>query len=623
MSKVFNTIQEMKHNILNHYIFALLTITLLTAVIIAAFWPVLSAQALSFDDDEYMVDNPLVHHPGWSSAGRFLSEVLHPSTVGGYYQPLNMISLMLDWRLGGRPDNLTPFHRTSLIIHVLNTLLIILLLYQLFGSFPAAALVGLLFGVHPMTVETIAWVSERKTLLAACFSLCSLVLYVNAARGKHKTLYYVGCFLTYILALMSKPTSLPLPVIFLLLDYWPLGRLSWRSVREKFPFFIAAGFCAAITIISQAATARVVAPRAFPLLQIPYTICHNVIFYLHKIFWPVNLSSHYPFPAPMSLSNPAILTGVVGTCVLLAALVISLRWTPAFLIGWLIFMVAALPTMQIFRFSDVIASDKFAYLPSVGLMLVLAWLLHRSWRTLRSRKSYVFRQSLIVIIILGLAAAESLATRHYLTFWKDSLTLYQRMIDLAPRSAIPHFALGCALRKQDRLDEAMQEFRLAVKFNPAYYPAYANLGLALAMTGHNDEAINALQTSLNLHPDDAAYFNLANAYVQAKQLDKAVPLYEQAIRLNPRYVAAYSNLAAAQTLLQQYDQALLNYQQALQLDPNHFNTRINFADTLLALGRYDLAIPQYEAALRLNPTSARAQEGLQTARLKISAKTSP
>jgi len=600
-----------------------LTITLVTAVIIAAFWPVLSAQALSFDDDEYMVDNPLVHHPGWSSAGRFLSEVFHPSTVGGYYQPLNMISLMLDWRLGGRPDNLRPFHRTSLIIHVLNTLLIILLLYQLFGSFPAAALVGMLFGVHPMTVETIAWVSERKTLLAACFSLSSLVLYVNAARGKHKTLYYTGCLLTYIFALMSKPTSLPLPVIFLLLDYWPLGRLSWRTVRGVIPFFIVAGCCAVITIISQAATARVVTPHAFPLMQIPYTICHNVIFYLHKIFWPTDLSSHYPFPSPMSLSNPAILIGVVGSFILLAALLISLRWTPAFLVGWLIFMVAALPTMQIFRFSDVIASDKFAYLPSVGLLLVLAWLLHRSWRALRSGKSYVFSQSIIVIIILGLAGAESLATRHYLTYWKNSLTLYHRMIDLAPESPIPHFALGCALRKQDQLDEAMQEFRLAAKLDPAYYPAHINLAMGLFLTGHTDEAIKEFQTALRLHHDDAAYFNLANAYIQAKQIDKAVPLYQQALQLNPRYVAAHSNLAAALTLLQQYDKALLHYQLALQLDPDHFNTRINFADTLLALGKYDLAIQQYESALRLDPKSTRAQEGLQTAREKKSAKTTP
>jgi len=219
------------------------------ACVAAAHWPALSAQALSFDDHEYMAENPLVQNPGWSSARRFLTEVLEPSTIGGYYQPLNMISLMLDYALGGRPDNLLPFHRTSLALHMANTALVIVLLYLLFGRAWVAAGVGLLFGLHPMTVETITWVGERKTLLAAFFALWSLIIYVYFTRKGNWKLYF-GCMVMYVLALMSKPTSLPLPAAMLLMDYWPLGRgnaayglLAVRAVKAADGFGKSAFFC--------------------------------------------------------------------------------------------------------------------------------------------------------------------------------------------------------------------------------------------------------------------------------------------------------------------------------------------------------------------------------------------
>jgi hypothetical protein len=201
-------------------------------VVTAAHWPALSAKAISIDDDQYLVDNLLVQNPSIESARRFLTEVLEPSTVRGYYQPLSMISLMCDYALGGRPANLRQFHRTSLALHTVNTALVIVLLYLLFGRPLIAAGVGLLFGVHPMTVEPIPWVGERKTLLAAFFALWCLILYVRFARKGSRRVYF-GCVVTYVLALMSKPTSTPLPVLMLLIDYWPLKRLNRRTLLEK------------------------------------------------------------------------------------------------------------------------------------------------------------------------------------------------------------------------------------------------------------------------------------------------------------------------------------------------------------------------------------------------------
>lgn len=349
-------------------------LVVVSAAVLVAHWPSLSAQAFMFDDEQCLTENLLVQNPGWASARRFLTEVLKPSTVRGYYQPLTMLSLMTDYALGGRPDNLYPFHRTNLTLHVMNTMLVIVLLYLLFGRAWVAAGVGLLFGLHPMTVEPIPWVGERKTLLAAFFALWCLILYVRYARRGNWRLY-IGCMVMYVAALMSKPTSTPLPVLMLLMDYWPLRRFKRQLVLEKLPFFVVGAIFAIITYVSQSNTFGVRLPGEYGPERIPLTLCHNIIFYLYKIVWPANLSSHYAFPEVLGLSNPTVLAGVIGTCILIPLLVISLRWTRAALTGWMFFFVAIFPTMQIIAFNNIIASAKFAYLPSVGLLMVLASLL--------------------------------------------------------------------------------------------------------------------------------------------------------------------------------------------------------------------------------------------------------
>jgi hypothetical protein len=231
-----------------------LTAVLIAAVclaVLATHWPALSAKATSIDDGQYLMGNPLVQNPCWDSARRFLTEVLKPSTVSGYYQPLTMISLMLDYALGGREDNLFPFHRTSLALHAANTALVIVLLYLLFGNIWAAAAVGLLFGVHPMTVEPIPWLSERKTLLSAFFAFWALIFYICFTRTTGNKKYYIAALVAYLLALMSKPTSIFLPLMMLLMDYWPLNRLRCQVIVEKIPFLFLAAVFIIMTIVSQ------------------------------------------------------------------------------------------------------------------------------------------------------------------------------------------------------------------------------------------------------------------------------------------------------------------------------------------------------------------------------------
>ncbi len=555
----------------------LAALILLVALIVAgAHWPALSAQALSFDDDQYLTTNQLVRNPGWNSARRFLGEVLEPSTVGGYYQSLAMISLMADHAMGGRTDDLRPFHRTSLALHIANTALVIVLLFLLFRDPWVAAMVGLLFGVHPMTVEPIPWVGERKTLLAAFFALGCLVLYVSYGRDGNRR-RYVGSLSLYMLALMSKPTSVPLPAALLLVDYWPLRRFGRRALLEKAPFFAIGIISALVTYVSQSRTSVTSLPMEYPPLRVPLILGHNIAFYLGKIVWPTGLTSHYPYPEPLALSNPAVLTGVIGSVVLSALLLASRRWTRALIVGWLIFFVMILPTMGIIGFSNVIASDKFAYLPSVGLLLTLAWALGHLWRAAERTARREFVRAGIIAAVIGLAALEIVGVRGYLVHWRDTDSLSVHMLNLAPRSPGLLNFRGVALYDRGRIDQAIEYYTEALRIAP--YHLNAN-------------------------------HNLANALVDIGRADEAIPHYRTVIRLMPRYADAHSNLGGALAMQGELDQAIVHFGEALAIAPDSVNAHHNMGVALNERGDVDGAAAEFAAALRLDPTFGPSRSAL-------------
>jgi tetratricopeptide (TPR) repeat protein len=641
------------------------------AALIAVHWPSLSAQALSFDDDQYLVENQYVKNPGLKSAYRFFTEVTRPSSVSGYYQPLTMISLMIDYAAGGRSDYLVPFHCTSLFLHAADTALIIILLYMLFGRAWIAAAVGLLFGVHPLTIEPIPWVSERKTLLAAFFVLLSLILYVRfTVKGQRKFLLW--SLVMYVLALLSKPTSTPLPLMLLLLDFWPLRRLKLSSIWEKLPFFITGGFFALITYISQSRTASVLTPQQYGLLRVPLVICHNIIFYLYKMVWPVNVSSFYPFPEPLNLTQPMILAGVIGTALLITVLLISLFWTRAALTGWLIFFIMILPTMQAVQFSNVIASDKFAYLPSLGLLMVLAALLG-----LICAQRRAFRTITAIVVLLA-ACTESFVTRRTLANWRDSITLWTYVTNLTPTAASPHYNLGMALMDKDdnvgarrefetalklspgltnaiyniagiyfqegKIDEAIERYNEVLKFIPGYARAYSalaymyinkgdlqrafeyyheglkynpqndllhgGLGSLLLQTGQVDEAIPELETSVKIKPNAGIYCNLGAAFYSKGETEKALDCYEKAARLNPDNAEAHYNLGNIYLKQNRLTAAIASYENAIKARPTYTKAFSNMGVAFLQMGLPDKAIKQFRRAIAIEPNNIDAHFNL-------------
>lgn len=446
-------------------------------------WPALSARAIFFDDDQYILQNQRVLHPTWSGAWAFMSEVLTPTTVGGYYQPLAMISLMMDGAMGGSAENLLPFHRTSLLLHGVNTALIVLLIWMLFGRPWIAAGVALLFAVHPMTVETMAWAGDRKTMLAAFFAIVSLIAYVRFCRSTARPSWaaYFGCLLAFICALLSKPTSTPLPLLLLVLDLWPLRRLSRRALLEKVPFFAIAALSSWVTVVSQRHTAMTVMPTEADPLKIPLTLAHNIAFYFGNMIFPLGLSSYYPFPTPFRPGNPVVLVRAIGGLLLIAGVLFSLRLTRSLFAGAMFFFLAILPTMQIIGFSNVIASDKYAYLPVVGLLISLAWGLDCLLKKRIASRTLV----LIVVVTLGV---EVFLARQYHAVWRDSETLYRHCVTHAPDVASLRTMLGGAYESRGADAEAEREYRKAYELRPDYPPGALSLGRILEGRGAISEA---------------------------------------------------------------------------------------------------------------------------------------
>ena len=578
---------------------------LVAAAVLLVHWPAMSSKAIAFDDSEYWIQNRLVQTPGWSTVAQFFREVRAPSTVQGYYQPLTMVSLMVDWAFGGRPDNLWPFHCTNLTLHTLDTVLVTLFLYLLFRNVWAAALIGLLFGVHPLTVEPVPWIAERKTTLAAFFGLWSLIAFVLYAR-KSNWLLYCGALVAFVLSLLCKPTAIAIPLLLLILDYWPLRRLSARAVVEKIPFLIVAGVSAIITYKSQAATSTIYLPKDYPPNWVPLKLCHDLIFYPCKMLWPANLSSHYPIPEPFDLSQPMLLAGVIGTAILVPLLLLSLRWTRSLLASWLFFFVALLPTIGIIGFSNVVASDKFAYFPALGLLMLLAFAMARLWKHWRSAGRIA-----VVVVVLGAGVAEGLATRRHLALWQSTEGLYRHMLSIAPRSAPMLTHLGVDLAERGRLDEAIELYRQALASDPGYYVTYHNLGVALARQGQFEEATRCFGMTIRLRPTYAiAYSNLARALARLGKADEAQRVLEAGLKVDPYQADAYFGLGVLLGEQGQLDEAAARFRDAIRVNAGFVNAYIALGRTLMAQGKFDEALRTFTDAQRVAPRNPQVEAGL-------------
>ncbi|MEK6643089.1 MAG: tetratricopeptide repeat protein [Planctomycetota bacterium] len=573
-------------------------VALVAVMTVVTHWPALSAQAVMSDDDMYVHMNPLVRNPSPAAAWQFLTEVLTPSTVGGYYQPLAMISLMVDYSLGGRPDDYRVFHATSLVLHAACAGLVVLLMFSLFGDAWAAGAVGLLFGLHPGAVESVAWVSDRKTVLASFFALGSLICYVKYAHAaaevhsKGRTRWYIGCLFLFLLALMSKPTVTMLPLALCLLDVWPLGRIGRRAIVEKIPLLAMSVVFGVITIISQGRTADVVNPVSYPWWATPLVLCHNIVFYLWKIVWPVGLSAYYPWPEPFNLSQGMVKVGLVVTVGLVGVLLVSLRWTRAWMTGFLFFLIVIFPAMGLIGFTSSIAADRFSYLPKVGLLLPLAWLLKNT-----KLRDTAMTKLMALLVTVG-CIMELRLTRDYLRHWTDTERMMHYMVDREPTSAFLLSGLGNVLSGAGQFDEAAGFYRRALEQDddPA---AHAGLATQLAAAGKLQEAEQHLLAAVRLHPKlVGAVENLAIVQDRLGKTPDAIEHFEAALLLKPHSVNALFNYGMLHFRRGHMDDARAKFLAALAVDPAHAMTHYQLGCLLVSQGRSSEGLDEWRRAIR-------------------------
>ncbi len=580
--------------------------------VLVVFWPVLDARALCLDDPEYLLHNPLVRNPTWDSTRRFLTEVRAPSSVRGYYQPLPMISLMLDVAAGAGEDNLRPLRRTSLLLHVLTTMGVVVLLARLVPRTWAAAGAGLLFGLHPLTVEPVAWLAERKTLLAGLFTIVALIAYLRYVRRPSAPAYLLLVF-SFACGLLSKPTSAPLPLLLLALDFWPLWRLSWRAVWEKLPLLALAAAGVTVSLVSQRATAGVATPDQAGLVGTLLVVCHNVVFYLAKTLWPSGLSPLYLPPEPMSLASGAVLAGVIGTPLLAALVLASLRWTRALAACAAFFYLALAPALGVIVVHGAIAADRHAYVPLIGVALWMAWVLS----VVTSGRRRAVAAGAVVGVLL-LAGAAALVTRHYLGYWQTSERIHRRMAERAPRAVQPHWDLAFLLQRAGRVPEALDEYRAAVTLAPDRAELRANFGAALVAAGDLAAAETELRAALRLDPGEPlAHSVLGGVFKSRGQLAEAVEEYRQAVQQAPARADFRNNLGVALELAGRREEAIEQYEQAAALQPDFQVPRTNLARLcterarrLELQGQREAAIAELRRALQWDPTYGAARQRL-------------
>jgi tetratricopeptide (TPR) repeat protein len=519
---------------------------------------------VNFDDDLYVSSNRHVQAGLTARSVAWAWTTLH----AGYWQPLTWISLQLDTQLFGRAS--WGYHLTNVVWHATNAALFFAVLRRLTGSTWRSAAAAALFAVHPLRVESVAWVTERKDVLSTFFALLTLLAYAWHAECPSWRRYgLVIAGLT--LGLAAKPMLVTLPVALLLLDYWPLGR--WRGgegtrrsplelALEKVPLLTVALAFGAITIYAQESSHALLTLERVPFAARLGNAVLAYGWYLGATFWPLGLAPTYPHPGP-DLSWLWV-AGVALLLLAISALVaLDVRRRPYLAVGWLWFLITLLPVVGLLQAGEQPWADRFTYLPHLGLLLALVWSGHDL--AVRCGIPRGLRLAATGAIIAACAVASLLQVGR----WHDSVTILEHALRVAADNPVAHNTLGAALLEKGRTDEAVCHFREALQLDPGSVKARFNLGLGLERQGRANEAVTQYQEALRLAPGFApGHFNLGVLYAGQGQIAPAIAAFQQSLHLEPDFAAAHYNLAAALVEDGRADEAAPHFAEAVRLDPD-------------------------------------------------------
>lgn len=536
---------------------AYLICTLLIVVTSAIYWRVAQFDFTNFDDQAYVRNNTYIAD-GLTLAGIKWSLT---TTYQYVWMPLVWMSYMLDHDLNpptdpaiGSADPRTC-HITNLVLHIANVLLLFVVLRRMTGRVRLSAVVAALFAVHPLHVESVAWICERKDVLSTLFWLLTMFTYLGYVRRPGLGRYAL-VMLTYVMGLMSKPMLVTLPIALLIIDYWPLDRIGtgkrgigfWRAVREKVPMFVLAIPCGIVTI----ASAGVAGPGAtansgvlYPFGVRAANAFVSYIRYIEMTFWPRNLAVFYPHPGA-TLPTWQVVASIAVFFVLCALAVRMARTLPYFTFGWLWYVITLAPVIGFVQVGKAALADRFTYVPSIGLFVAIVWgaydLLSRLGGSTITRIAGV-TSAAVMIAVLAVCSYVQVG------YWRDSRTLFDHAISVTGPNALAHYNLGMALQDMGMTAEAIRHYREALRIDPNDADVKYTLARVLTDRGSTkelDEAIRLFEAAIDANPEFGAPHNcLGVALAKRGRLDEAIREFRKALRLSPDMFEAQNNLAKA------------------------------------------------------------------------------
>jgi protein O-mannosyl-transferase len=614
----------------------------LTTLVVYA--PATRFQFTTYDDPDFVTANPIVQ-AGLTVNG--FKWAWH-SEVARNWHPITMLTHMLDCQLFGVKPAWPHF--VNILLHAANAVLLFHLLKRMTGTIWRSAVVAALFAFHPLHVESVAWVAERKDVLSTLFwflTTWAYVRYTDAAKPRTSNLrFYALALVLFAIGLMCKPMLVTVPFALLLLDYWPLGRMKrvslTRLVAEKIPFMAMSAVLCIVTYSIQQHGGSVLDVNNLPM---SFRIGNALISYwryIGKMIWPVNLAALYL----RSGDWPAWEIALAGAG--LAAVSVIAVWQrrrrPWLPVGWFWYVGTLVPVIGIVQAGMQTMADRYTYVPLVGIFVILAW---GGWEL----ANFLRAPTLAPWLAAASLGACAVATARQLPYWKDSESLYTRMINATPNNYMAHYNLGNYFSHQGKIGEAVTNFEAALQEEPNYADAHNNLGGILLDQKRYDEALSHYRAAVRTNPEYMHFFNLANALADAasarhdaSEFAQAEAAYQEALRLNPNSSDAHHNLGMTWQFQGSNDQAIAEFAEAARLDANRLDSwsrlaiccaeqnrmaeaeaafrqiiRLrpqdsgaygNLGNALAAQNKFDEAVPSYLTALKLNPNDYQTEFNL-------------
>ena len=579
--------------------FNILICLLLAVSIVVVYWQTGNFDFVNYDDPIYVKDNPLVKHGLTLDGIKWALTMVYASN----WHPLSWISHMIDVDLFGMRPGM--HHLTNVLFHVLNSILLFIVMNRMTSARWRSALAAAIFALHPIHVESVAWISERKDVLSTFFWILTMLCYHWYVQGPRIS-KYLWVVVIFTLGLMAKPMLVTLPFVLLLLDLWPLKRAeginkppadssvtrhAWRQIKyqpcmpwlmlEKVPLMIIALLVCGETFYAQTIGGSVSSLERLSFASRIQNTIASYVTYLGKMIWPLNLAVFYPYPKHFNAELVA--ADFLFLICVTVIVIMSVRKLPYLVTGWFWYLGTLIPVIGIVQVGSQSMGDRYAYIPSVGIFIIVSWGLTDIFR----RWNYGGRVVLSILSV-GVLGLYTCSTYIQISTWKNSETLFSHALDVTNDNYLAYNNLGVALYNRGDVDGAIQHYQESLKIKSNYINAHCNLGIALTKEKKYTEAFVHYKECLLIEPGyPEAYYNMGVAFSDMGRKDEAFNQYLEALKNNPNHENAHNNLGLLLAEKGNFDEAIQHYLKALRANPDNTRTRINLTDALLKKGRVD------------------------------------